>query len=382
MSLLFALRVFGDLNLYFALAGAIGGICGQTMNLWIPALICAAAAGFARWLQEKPIRILPLLLLVGCFFLPQSLADWMILIPPLFYVFLLTITHRFALNQGEYADFFPKGLLAALLVCVFSLVGLDLAQAVRHSAAYLLCGVYLMRQLRLQKGSDWLHRLINLLVLAAVLGLGFLFSYGIRSLSALSVVLMGFLRWVSALLEKFARSITVSDAPPPPPLNTSADHAGSGGGGFAFDNSIVRQDFTDVVKVIVIVLLFAAAAWGIFKLVRSMLGSFGKDEKTARQPVWTERLSREKQKRDRLGHSNRERIRRIYQRFLKFLRSKGAELHPSQTTAEIHLQALGWTERRPAAELRDLYRTARYDPKAEITAEQVRKAKELLREMD
>ena len=79
MSLLFAVKVFGDLCLYFAAAGAVSGVCGQAMNgLW-PMLVCAACAGLCCFAKSKPWRLLPLLLLGLCCLFPQNRTDWLLM---------------------------------------------------------------------------------------------------------------------------------------------------------------------------------------------------------------------------------------------------------------------------------------------------------------
>ena len=61
MSILFAVRIFADLCLYAALAGSVGGMNQQTVALWIPAAICALAAGLGCLLRQRSVRIAALL---------------------------------------------------------------------------------------------------------------------------------------------------------------------------------------------------------------------------------------------------------------------------------------------------------------------------------
>lgn len=381
MSLLFAVKVFDDLCLYFAAAGAVGGVCGQAMNgLW-PMLVCAACAGLCCFAKSKPWRLLPLLLLGLCCLFPQNRTDWLLILPAMAYAAFLATRGRFELDHGDYQEFFPRGLAAAGLAVLVSLLGLDTSQALQYSACYILCGVYLLRQLRLNTGRDWKDKLLNLLVILAVLAAGYLSSLLFQGAAFILGLLLRSMKWLFLLMEAllewlFSRrpsvSAPVSEAEQTfpalniPPFQTEA---------------IVPAETSTLVPILLCVLLCTAAAVGIFFLVRRMFHGLRPGTVPAGKSTWTEPLEDTPKSRRSLRSTNRDRVRQCYQKFLRLLRSRGASLRRSDTSAQVHDSALPLVPPLPAEQLRDLYRRARYDESSPIGPAEVRQARECLRQI-
>ena len=90
------------------------------------------------------------------------------------------------------------------------------------------------------------------------------------------------------------------------------------------------------------------------------------DDGIVRLPGWIER------------GSNRRRIRRIYERYLKLLRSRNFFRQPQDSSQDIIEKTRRISAEEPAQALRRLYILARYDPDAAITNAQVREARKYL----
>jgi len=112
-----------------------------------------------------------------------------------------------------------------------------------------------------------------------------------------------------------------------------------------------------------------------------MLRTLRRDNGAASKRVWTEPL-RNRDPRPVGPVTDRERLRRVYRKFLDLLRRRGVSLSPSQTTAQIHRSAAAAADPEPAGKLRRLYLPARYDHGADIGPEQVREARQLLRQIE
>ena len=383
MSLLFALKILGDLCLWFTLVGAIGPWFGQTMFLLWPGLLLALAAGLACALRDRrPWNSVYLLAPAACLLLPGSIFDWLALVPPLVYVLVLISRKRFAVDHGHYLDAFTRGLIFAGAVLLLCLIGADLKQAAAYAAGYVLIGVFLLRQLRLGPQERWQDRLLNLSGLAAVLvlcGLLCLVLWGAARIPFWSLFLWFFyLLWYAFqaaawLLSRIRPSAAApeqsqSQERPQPRLP-------------AFSLEAARREFDPDNALILGILLAAAFAIGGFFLVRRMLRTLRRDNGAASKRVWTEPL-RNRDPRPVGPVTDRERLRRVYRKFLDLLRRRGVSLSPSQTTAQIHRSAAAAADPEPAGKLRRLYLPARYDQGAEIGPEQVREARQLLRQIE
>ena len=79
--------------------------------------------------------------------------------------------------------------------------------------------------------------------------------------------------------------------------------------------------------------------------------------------------------------SNRRKIRRIYERYLKLLRQWNFFRQPQDSSQEIIEKTQDILPEATSQALRKLYIAARYDPNAAITGAQVREAKRLLKKL-
>ena len=79
--------------------------------------------------------------------------------------------------------------------------------------------------------------------------------------------------------------------------------------------------------------------------------------------------------------SNRRKVRRIYEKYLKLLQRRSFHRQPQDSSGEILEKSRSLSAEEPARALRELYILARYHPDASITEAQVREAQRLLRRL-
>lgn len=383
MSLLFALKVLSDLCLYFTLAGAVGLWCGQTMVLLWPGLLLASAAGLAAGLAERrPRNGLHLLPTAACLLFPHSIFDWIVLVPAIVYVLFLISRKRFSVIHGHFLDTFTRGLIFAGAALLFCLVGADLKQAAAYAAGYVLIGVFLLRQLRLGHCESWRERLLNLSGLLAVLALCGLLCFilwsGIQLPFQHLFLWFFYLLWyvfrVAVSLLNHVKLAAAAPAEEQTQVFRKFDLP-------SFSMETMRRELNPDNALILGVLLAVGFAVGAFFLLRRMLRTLRKNSGSTTRRVWTEPLRPTASGRP-LAATDRDRLRRVYRKFLELLRSRDVSLSQTQTTAQIHRAAIHAADPESAGLLRRLYLPARYDSAAEIGPEQVREARRLLRQLE
>ena len=79
-------------------------------------------------------------------------------------------------------------------------------------------------------------------------------------------------------------------------------------------------------------------------------------------------------------YSNRSKLRKVYRDFLKAEKRKGHKLFSYHTSQDILDDLKPGGDSEAAAKLRQIYLSARYDPEAAVTPEQVQAAKTALRQ--
>jgi len=131
------------------------------------------------------------------------------------------------------------------------------------------------------------------------------------------------------------------------------------------------------------VLLALAGAALAFLLVRRAMAQMVRSEKQHGRAATLEKLESPAAAMPRFAPgSPRERVRQSYRKFMRLLENRGAQLKEAQTTGEIHCENRHLTQEEAAGQLRELYLSARYDPNAQITSQQVRQARALVKEIE
>lgn len=102
------------------------------------------------------------------------------------------------------------------------------------------------------------------------------------------------------------------------------------------------------------------------------------------QFVRPERASRIKAEKKEINYkewSNREKVRKVYRDFLEMTRKKGVKIADNMTSEEVFNAIRGICDEKGSIALRDVYIVARYNDYAEICNEQVKAAKEALKQI-
>ena len=125
-----------------------------------------------------------------------------------------------------------------------------------------------------------------------------------------------------------------------------------------------------VVFVLAIVVVLLLVAVRMFRLHRTQ----------TRGNEFTEKIDVEKAAKKESSKTNRGKVRRYYREFLKDVKRRGQKLTTSQTSADILADASKHINSSAAQKLRDIYLPARYAQHRKISVEQVKNAREFLKE--
>lgn len=384
MSFLMAVKVLSDLCLYFGIVGGAAPWFGGTelFLLW-PALLCAAGVWLAGCGDRWPVlRFLGLLPPLASLLLASSPLEYILLIPALLYTCLLILSNRLSLQQEQYRSFFSHSTVAAgllsLVLLSYSLT--DWRTLLFYLSLYLLLGVFLMRQLRLEQ-NGWGIKGINLFSLLGALAMGGVLClaawlvlqltgpvWGV--ISTILVQLLSVLVYSAAFLFSFLPSLKGQE-------HKEVNSIGS-------DNLLQQMEqmqgetnpMTDrvltILGIVLAVLIVALVIWRMLKTTRRRTAA-------ASRMIRSERINVPRETGPGLFRSDRDKVRRSYRKFMLLLLERGADLKESYTTMEINNSAAFLQDEVSADRLRQLYLTARYDQETEITSQQAKEAKELVK---
>lgn len=385
MSLLVAVKAFGDLCLYAAAAATLARWAeNPAMALLWSILLASVGVGLGgmaerrRWIRIPALAI-PLL---GLFFVKNTL-DLLLLAPILAYTAAVILRGRYDLDHGHYYDFFFRGLAGLGLFLLFTLVGMDWRPTLFYGSLYLLVGFFLLRQLRLGAGNGWQDKALNLTALLTAVATGGLVCAAVWGLYKFGTLLLQLLwiplRYLLEALWLLLQLLPIGELPPPPPIPEGTEYVPDLPlPPYDFEPGAVKDPVAagPLALAIVVTTLFLI---GVFFLVRRMLRILAERRDRTDSPVYTERVSASPRRRREAPGSNREKIRAIYRKFLQLIRRRGAKLRPADTSAEVLVSSARLTDPAAAEALRALYLTARYDEDRDVSDQQVKEAKELLK---
>ena len=391
MSLMAAVKIFCDLCIYFAAVGAVGSWFGDVMTMLWPGLLCAVGVGVAGMGERHRFLRLPgLLIPVLSFLLAKSSMDILFLLPAVLYTLVVIFRRRFALDYGDYYDFFFKGLGALGLILLFSLLDMYRVPVLFYGALYLLGGFFLLRQLRLGSSQNWRSKALNLAALLGTLaaGGGICFAvWGVFQLkSLLGIVLSWFLYileyvlrvvfvvldWVFNLVARLLEGVTLEEKQVAHEVELDVPE-------FEFPYGGEVAEHNPAVFYIMVTALFLL---GAFFLVRWALRAMkkGQGDPPGRE-IRVERSAAHARPRRSPPGSHREKVRSCYRKFLRLLQNRGADITATQTTGEIYSNTIPLTDPEASSRLRRLYLAARYDETREVTAQQAKEAGALLKQL-
>lgn len=402
------LKVFADINLYFGCIGALPALFPYRFLFLWPSLACAACAGIAAFLSDQgrnAARYPFLVLAATTLLLGAGIMDLLVLIPPVVYVMAMILRDEWSLEYFHFREGFRRTLIImgiALVVVHFGVLiesrsdhtrVLSSAALLRHVVIYTLCGIILQRQLRL--GGDDLHsRYLNTLqlglltvstgaiVLAIVLSESFLSSRGLSlgqvagsilqllvsaPLAVLNRFFIELAEMVVAMMNRFAEpDNTASDVEPLPKMPMEEMQQ------LVEDTPQEPAAFPWWLAVLLL---------AVFTCILVLLSKALRSHRTEPDRTETEaRISPKPKERQAARRSNRSKLRKVYREYLKTEKRKGHKLESFHTSRDILEGTSPSGNAEAAADLRNLYLSARYNLNRDITAEQVQSAKNALKE--
>lgn len=408
MNLSIFAKVCAELFLYYALLSGIPGLFPFTyVPVW-PVLFCGAAAAIAAYVSDHGkggVRFLCLVFPMCCLTFATTIMDGLTLIPPVIFVTVTIFRDEWDLEYFHFREFFRKSLtvLGIFLLVIFfgSMLEdstrqrnplLDATGALRYALGYTVIGIALQRQLRMGTDSRRAGYVSNLqltlvslstgLFLLVLLGterylasrgisLGTLIGEALRFVVSLPVYLLGMLiTLIMGLNGDVLEEIKDSKPVETQPIATNP-LPGMG-------EAVIPQQQEVMVTFPwwLAVLILAALTIGLILLTR-MLRS-----RPTGNPIreTVEKLPPDAKQPRSQRRSNRQKIRKYYREYLKAEQSQGHKLKHWHTSEDI-LRENRSGSKRAAAQLRNLYLSARYDPDSPVSSQQVQKAKEALKKV-
>lgn len=401
------LKVFGDLCLYFACIGAFPALFPYDFSFLWPAIVCAASAGIAAFLSDhgRNKGRFPLIALIFCcLVLGDTVMEALILIPPVAYAIAMLVRDEWSLEYFHFREVFRKALILLGLFLLVIHFGstledsisqrqplLDSAPVLRYGLLYTVSGILLQRKLRMGSDSARDRYLNNIQLVLVTVGTGLfllaiifaeriLESYGIslseligqalRFAVGLPIYLLGMLvTFLMGLDGKVLQQIQDSQAVETEPIETNPLPE--------MGEAILQQPQVEVAFPWWLAVLILAVLTLVLVYLTHVLRSRRTDA-PVREVV--SRILPKPNGKQPSRRSNRSKLRRVYREFLKSEKRKGHKLLPWHTSQDIleTLQPSG--DSKAAAVLRQLYLSARYDLTSAVTQDQVKAAKDALKQ--
>ena len=404
MSLLMVLKIFSDCCICFAIIGS--GPITFDIPLLVPALLCGLSAGLAAFFYKKKwkaARWLCGLLPLFCLLFGKNSGQILLLAVPAIYTSGIIFLEKLELEYYSYSRFFKQSLMllgGAYLVTNIWLflsaatgeasLALDGNVIIRYGLVHLFCGIVLQRQLRL--GVDYSSKsnrrqIPVLLGVAAVIALSFVTAEPFlrkHFLQLIEYVLMMFGVPVFLLIELLSKLISwFANKDHSVEIQPGQQQQGTGGGGAMTpipDVTVPKEEIeaaantTDPIYIwtAVIIVLLAVAAIILYRSFQKQ--RFSGSTRDIKSMV----VVSPKKKRDSVL-SNRYKVRQLYREFLRLENGRGLKLKCNDTSEDVLRRIHPETDKKSAADLRQVYLAARYDGRKSVSRSQVNAAKQALK---
>ena len=401
------LKIFSDCCIFFGLLGIAPSLLPYSYPLPAAALICAIAAALAALLHNKN----KLLLSAACAVLPflsllmaNGWKEMLILIVPIVYTCAIILRGDLYLQYFHYRHFFIRsmGLLIGLWCAISAAVYIEDPKQVheqviftsillQYALIHFICGVILQRQLRMGESSHshgGAGQVIGMLGSAGVTALCFLVTDSLLQdkflqlvRDTLAVVMMALTPLTELLIKarkwSLERQLLVREN-----WKKTAEHPDDVLDMDAIrENSAILQETEGspvggnsawlMIIAIVGVVIFFVLMFFVFSNLRPQKGAAF---------LSAEVRGKEKSKKSSfIRLSPRARVRQAYRDFLHHQKQKGFVLKKHYTTADILQKVSSPETDTAAAQLREVYLSARYDEQREVTRQQADAARSALR---
>lgn len=391
MSWITAARAASDLSLYFLILNVIpwhpaGG------SVFAVIALCAFACGLAGQLQVHPAARYATALLPPLALLTASgLREMTLLAIPVVYTMLLIVTPKLFPEHDSYSRHMKISMpLTAVFLFSYEAVADSTPEMLICSVAYFLAGVFYTRQLRLgdnttlrDKGRDLAAVAVVPAAAGGILGILLLGRALIRMLLGILFAPVG---GILGLLAWSASFIPLATTEPPqastlPPTELAEDMMATP---IVMPSTTLWkqprfEDFARTPMIIAgILAVIGIIVYLFFCFTRSESSrSGGRVISTAGQRITVSTEAKPQRRED----SNRKKLRAVYVRYLMLLMSRGFNRLRRHTSRDVLEDTLTLAEPDAAKELRSIYIRARYHTELPVSAEDVRRAKELLQEL-
>ena len=401
MSLAMVLKIFSDCSLFFAILGMIDS--NFSVPLLIPAVIYGVAAGLATFFEEKNwpvLRRLCALLPWPCLLFGANTLQMILLAVPAAYCSAIVLFGKLELEYYTYRRFFLRSLLLLGAGCLIAAgwlfvtqsmmegeSSLDIQVLIRYGLVHALCGIVLLRQLRLgvdTQAEGGRRQFATMLIITATIVVCTVLAepYLLQSVGSfvgavLTLVGMPFVLVVQGI------SWLIDHAPEKTKENLNSfiefmeDYKESRMG---LNNQLaqaVKPDEFDITRFAAIFFVIILSVVAVVLLIKSFQNARKKIKIEAAENVGTVPKLPKKKKETRL--SNRTKVRQTYRSFLRAEQDMGMKLRSSDTSESVLQRIHKNTDPTCADDLRNVYLEARYDERQNISRKQVDQAKRALK---
>lgn len=387
MEMVVIAKLLAELSIFYVMFGYLSAVFGLSHVMYIP-YILMIAIGAISWRLSKLkgklglIRLFPLLLLIPVYIWQiETDVDLICLIPPTLYLVITVIAKRFETNHTAYFKFMYKGAAMILLPFVFSVAmpaSIDAWELTTPFViVYITSSLVVLRTLRHEKGTyDRVSfKLANISLVCAAFVISLIF--GNKSVQS----------FLGKAFNWFVGLITVKERPNGNMHNVWPDISGeSVTPGITLAPGVTPGDTTPTIEPTGTPLphmtpfpepgepipTWILATFGVFivlAIIAAMLMFKSKNKENqyniSRSSIKAEAGAQKGTLAKRLmkmfAHSNNDRVRRQYQRFLKHVAASTGRIYPGYNTKQILDVAteVGYNERL-CVQLRNLYLPIRY----------------------
>lgn len=401
------LKMFSDCCIFFGLLGCAPSLLPYSYPLPAAALICAVSAALASVLHNKSKRLLS----CACALLPflsllmaNGWKEMLILIVPIVYTGVIILRGDLYLQYFHYRHFFIRSmaLLIGLWCAISAAVYIEDPKQVheqviftsiilQYALIHFVCGVILQRQLRMGESSHshgGAGQIIGMLGSVGVTSLCFLLTDSllqdklVQFIRDTIAVVMMMLTPIAELLMKARRWTIERQLLIRENWKKTAEHPDD-----ILDMDAIRENSAILketegapvggnsawlmIIAIVGVVIFFVLMFFVFSSLRTQKGA---------SVLSAEVRCKEKSKKASfIRLSPRGRVRQAYRDFLHHQKQKGFVLKKHYTTADILQKVSNPETETAAAQLREVYLSARYDEQREVTRQQADAARSALR---
>ena len=384
-----------NLGLYFTLLGYFPWFRDMLPGVLAAQLLGPAACALAClvWRKRPKLRFIfaplpPLALLLASG--PQQM---LLLAPAILYPEMILFSARFSASYWEYNNHARSAGVVLLLLLLFSQTPNARLLPVIFGTGTLILGAFTLRQLRFGAETGPKQKLLELLSLCSLTAAAWLVARALtgmrqiflwlteRVFYPIGLLIQRLAAWLSEFTSLARQDQTGSEGPPTPePTLMMPEQAMEFQELPPADEAVSGAALFRPILVVLGIAACVIAVWLVVFLYRRLRDSRTDEIREDRENLQTEaeegrgRVPGETERR-----SNRRKIRRVYEKYLKLLQRRAFVRQSQDSSQEILVKTRSISAEEPAAALRQLYIQARYRPDAVITGAQVREAKRLLR---